>query len=184
MNQIKSKFDKRLNKYHIEYHKIKNKGQFRYDILKKINKNFDIAVHIETNLGSENSPDQLKYARDMESLFAKYALAYQVRPIEVAKQKDVFAMFSLGGKKTETHYAITFMIPKSNLNPEMFEDLLCEFDIQIGYDLLKDQEVFFGDMMKGYIKDIFDSGYFENCFYDSRIFSKFLATEDLTQLSE
>jgi len=64
----------------------------------------------------------------------------------------------------------------------MFEDLLGEYDLQIGYKLQKETSEFFEDMLKGYVNNVFDESYFGNSFYDSRIFDKFLATEDLTQL--
>lgn len=178
---VKVRFDKGLKKYHIDYHKLKNKDEYRYNLMEQLNVNEQLTILIETHLGSRTKPEPLKYARLIEGLFAKYGLRFQVRPIEIQAQKQLFGLFS-GGKKTETHYAITFLIPQGALNKEMFEDLLSEFDLQIGYIPQKETDEFFDDMSKGYVDNVFDKGYFGNSFYDSRIFDKLLASEDLTQL--
>lgn len=178
--EVKVRFDKGLKKYHIEYHRLQNKDQYRYDLMAKLNATEQLAVLVETHLGSKNKPDQMNYARTLEGLFAKYGLAYQVRPVEIQAQKQLLGFLS-GGKKTETHYAITFIIPEGALNKEMFEDLLSEFDLQIGYKMQKEIDEFFDDMLKGYVNNVFDENYFASSFYDSRIFDKFLATNDLTQ---
>lgn len=179
--EVKVRFDKGLKKYHIEYHRLKNKDQYRYDFMAKLNTTEQFAVLVETHLGSKTKPDQMNYSRTIEALFAKYGLVYQVRPIEIQAQKQLLGFLS-GGKKTETHYAITFIIPEGALNKEMFEDLLGEYDLQIGYKFQKETSEFFEDMLKGYVNNVFDESYFGNSFYDSRIFDKFLATEDLTQV--
>ena len=177
---VKVRFDKGLKKYHIEYHKLKNKDAYRYNLMAQLNEKELFAVLLETHLGSKSKPDPLKYAKLIEGLFAKYGLRYQVRPIEIQAQKQLFGMFS-GGKKMDSHFAITFIIPQGALNKEMFEDLLSEFDLQIGYEMQKEADEFFNDMSKGYVDNVFDVAYFGNSFYDSRIFDKFLATEDLSQ---
>ena len=182
MSDIKKRYDKNLKKYHIEYNKLKDKGSYRYDMYKAINERYDMAMLIETHLGSVNEPDQLQFARLMEGMFAKYGLRYQVRPIEVKSNKQMFGFLNFGGKGTDTHYAITCLIPKHVINKEMFEDLFCEFDVQVGYKMLMMVDEFFDDMMKGYLDNVFDAGYFGDSFYDSRIFDKFLSTEDLTEL--
>ena len=129
-------------------------------------------------MGSINKPDQLNYARTIEGLFSRYGVEYQVRPHDVADGNRIFGILS-GGKKTVTHYAITFIIEKGSLTERMFQDLLCEFDTQIGYKMLKSPKELFEDMQKGYIDNVFDEGYFGESLFDSRIFDKFLATEDL-----
>ena len=176
---VKIRYDKGLKKYHIEYHKITDQDNYRYNIFKRINDKHDLTVMIETHLGSINKPEPVNYARTIEGVFAKHGLRYQVRPIEIQGGKLIFGFLS-GGKKTETHYAITFIIPKSALTKALFLDFLCEFDIQIGYKSLMDDNTFFDDMLKGYIDNVFDENYFGDSFYDSRIFNKFLATEDIT----
>lgn len=176
---VKIRYDKGLKKHHIEYHKLTDQDNYRFNILKGINEQHDLTVLIETHLGSINKPEPMNYARTMEGFFAKHGLRYQVRPVEIQVGKQIFGFLS-GGKKTETHYAISFIIPKSTLTKDQFEDFLCEFDIQIGYKSLMDDKTFFDDLLKGYVDNVFDENYFGDSFYDSRIFSKFLATEDIT----
>jgi len=179
--KIKVRYDKNLKKYHIEYHKAVDKKAYRYSIISELNKSDDLAFLIETHLGSVNKPDQLNYARVIEGLFAKYSLRYQIRPTEVASDKNIFGMFA-GGKKTITHFAITFIVPSKGITREMFDDFLCEYDIQIGYKMIKSQDEFFDDMLKGYINNVFDPEYFRQSLYDSRVFDKFLATEDISTI--
>lgn len=180
---VHSRYDKRLKKYHIEYHRLHDdeKAEYRINILNRLNTQSDMAVMIDTQLGSVNEPEPLNFARTIEGIFTKYHLQYQVRPHEVASGHRIFGIIS-GSKKTVTHYAITFIIEKGTLTREMFDDLLCEFDTQVGYRMLKSPQVLFEDMQKGYIDNVFDEGYFEASLYDSRIFDKFLATEDLTAI--
>ena len=181
--KIKVRYDKNLKKYHIEYHKLINKADYRYSMISELNKSNDLAFLIETQLGSVNKPDQLNYARVIEGLFAKYSLRYQIRPMEVASNKNILGMFA-GGKKTITHFAITFMVPTNSFTREMFDDFLCEYDVQIGYKMIKSQDELFEDMLKGYINNVFDPEYFEQSLYDSRVFDKFLATEDFSTIIE
>lgn len=175
---VKVRYDKRLKKHHVEYEKLKDQDTYRIDTYKKLNAKEDLAVLIETFLGSVNKPDQMKFTKEAEGLFAKYQLAYMVRPIEVQAQKALLGVF--GGKKTETHYAITFIIPAGSFNEAMFKDFFCEFDLQIGYQFQKDVQSYFDDVRKGYVDNVFDDAYFANSFYDSRVFNKYLATEDIS----
>ena len=179
--KIKVRYDKNLNKYHIDYHKLVDPVPFRYKTIKDLNHNNDLAFLIETHLGSITKPDQLTYTKIAEGLFAKHKLRYQVRPLEVANSKNIFGMFP-SGKKTVTHFALTFIVPSKAFTQEMFNDFLCEYDVQIGYKMLKSQDTFFDDLQKGYISDVFNPEYFEESFYDSRVFDKFLATEDISTL--
>ena len=179
---IKCRYDKNLKKYHIEYHQIKDVSDYRYKVIQRINEDNDLAVLIETHLGSVTKPDQMNYAKTLEGLFSKYCLTYHIQPIEIQNNKNFLGMLS-GSKKTITHYAITFIIPAKGMTRDLFDDLLCEYDLQIGYKPLKPVEVFFEDLQKGYAKTVLDTTYYESNYYDSRIFNKFLATEDLTKIS-
>lgn len=176
---IKVRYDKQLKKYHIEYHKLQAIPDYRFDIFHRLNATEDLALRIETFLGSVNKPEPMPYARSLEGLFAKYGLRYMVRPVEVQTPKSLFDFLGRS-KKTETHYAITFIVPKGTLDRAMFEALFCEFDLQIGYGFKQSMDSYFDDMGKGYVDNVFDEAYFSNNFYDSRLFNKFLATEDLS----
>lgn len=181
VKKIKVRYDKNLKKNHIEYHRLVDKSTYRYSVISELNKRYDLAFLIETQLGSVNKPDQLNYARVIEGLFAKYSLRYQIRPMEIAGTKNLFGMFA-GGNKTVTHFAITFIVPSNSITREMFDDFLCEYDVQIGYKMIKSQDELFDDMLKGYLNNVFDPEYFEQSLYDSRVFDKFLATEDVSSL--
>lgn len=180
--KIKVRYDKSLKKHHIEYHKLIDKSAYRFNIISQLNKGDDLAFLIETHLGNVNKPDPLNYTKVIEGLFAKYKLPYQIRPMEVASSKNILGMF--GGKKTMTHFSITFIVQTNALTREMFDDLLCEYDVQIGYKMVKPQKEFFEDILKGYINNVFDPEYFQQSLYDSRVFDKFLATEDISTLEQ
>lgn len=179
--EIKARYDKNLKKYHIEYHKLQAMPAYRFEIFHKLNATEDLALRIETFLGSVSKPEPMLYARSLEGLFAKYGLAYMVRPVEVQASKSFFDFLGRG-KKTETHYAITFIVPKGALDEAMFEAFFCEFDLQVGYGFKQAVDTYLDDVTKGYVDNVFDEGYFSNSFYDSRLFNKFLATEDLSKL--
>ncbi len=181
MGKVRTKFDKSLNKYHIEYAKEKAKSDYRYEVFKKMNLMYDLYFAIETHLGSVNKPDPLTYTKQTETKLSHTGIKYQVRPMEVRNEKQLFG-FLAGKKKTITDYCITFVLHKGELTRELFDEVLCEFDLQVGYDIKVDQQTFFEDLLKGYVDGVTNVEYFNNSFFDSRIFDKFLATEDLTQL--
>lgn len=184
MNKLKVKFDKSLNKYHIEYEKLKDHNAFRYDYYSRINMGSPLFILIETHLGSVHEPVPEIFARDHERMLQDFGIKYAVRPIEIRQQKNLFGLFSFGGKKKIQDFSIAYFIDKSTLTREMFEALLCEFDAQIGYHPKRSQEETLEDIFKGYFNTDSLSNYFGQSFFDSRLFSKMLATENLTEEKE
>ncbi len=177
---IKCRYDKKLDKYHIEYHLLTTEDQrsLRLEVLNKLNDAYDLAVLIDTQMGSVTQPDQRSYAQMIEGLFTKHNIQYHLRPVEMPNPKQLFGFFTTGNK-TVTQYVITFIIEKGAFSETLFDDLLCEFDTQIGYGLLKSPKEIFIDMEKGYLDNVFDQQYFSDSLLDSRIFKKFLSSKNL-----
>lgn len=179
--KIKSKYDKALKKYHIYYDKIKDKKALRYTYINQINQRSDMLIIIETHLGSISEPDPLEYTRSLERVLQDEGIKYIVQPIEARVQKNILGIFG-GNKKPIKDFSISFYLNQGSLTEDFFDKVLCEFDLQIGYNLLKDQSTLFEDISKGYFDTRDTSAYYGEALFDSMIFHKFLASEDLPQL--
>lgn len=177
MEQVKVKYDKQLGKYHIDYSRLKNQKAYRYDHIKILNDQYDLAICIETDLGAIVTIEAKEYARKMETILAAYHLDYGVRPIE-GNKKMFLGVLSLGAKK-KVDYALFFILPKGQLTEPMFDQIFMEVDLMIGYDFKVPMEKLLIEFEKGYLEDARDEDYFRENLYDSRIFNKFLATQEI-----
>lgn len=178
--KTKVKFDKSLNKYHIYYEKLKDKNPYRYNILKEVNDRSDMFILIETHLGSINDPDPQEFARELERKLTANSIQYGIQPMEVRVKKNILGVFSMN-KNPIKDFSISFCLKKATLTEELFNEILCEFDLQIGYNLLKTADEIQEDIRKGYFNTSDTSAYYGETVFDSMIFHKFLATEDVSQ---
>jgi hypothetical protein len=177
MKDIKVNYDKKLKKYHIQYHKSKDHFNFRSDFYNTLNQKSDLFMLIETHLGSVSNPTPLDYTRTIEEKLKQHNLDHHIRPVQVRTGKSIFGIIGKG--KPIEDFSIAFIIPKGTMNASIFEDFFTEFDVQVSYNFKQPIDQVMNDYIKGYLKASDDDAYFEHQLFDSRIFEKILASENL-----
>jgi len=184
MQKLKTKYDKKLKKYHLLYEQLdkKEENAFRYHYLSEINIKTDLCVILNTQYGSETQPDPKEYTKITEKYLEKENFEYFIRPFTTTQKKGVFGF--LGKKESLTHYAVLFIVPKSKLTQSVYEALFCEYDSQIGYYLQVDVATLISDYIKGYMDTTTDETYFNENLFDSRLFKKILSTENILELAQ
>lgn len=176
MKKVSVKYDKELKKYHVNYEKLKNFNAFRYEYFSKINKEFPLFLLIETHLGSVNEQDPQAYIRALEYTLKKYGLRNSVKSIHIRYKKAILGF--IGNKNPIDDFSIATIIEQDTLKKELFDDVLCEYDIQIGYGFNMNDDQLLDEYQKGYLQKVDDATYFKHNIFDSRIFNKFLTTEE------
>lgn len=183
MKNLKNKYDKKLDKYHLSYHHLKQKAedQFRYDYLYALNQTEDLCIILDTQYGSTNKPDPKTYTKDIESYLMEINFRYNIRFFTVPGKKGLFSFLSSKGPMQD-QYSIIFILPKSKFTKEVYQKLFCEYDTQIGYKFKTDINALINSHVKGYVNNTDNEEYFEENLFDSRLFKKLFSTEDMLKL--
>lgn len=174
---IQTRYDKKTNHYHITYIKHPDKSLFRSTYLEKLMTAYDIVLIIETNLGSIHQPEPKTYMRQVESFCQLHQINYLLRPLEVQKKPSLFSLVAKEPEKDD--YKCVIFLPKGNYSLELFNHLLDEYDLQIGYHTQLDLMSIYEAFEKGYCKSTRDSDYFGHYIFDSRLFDKILSTDSI-----
>lgn len=159
------KTEKKTGETRIDYYKVKDNNNFRYNTLKEILINEDsLTISINTNQVHKDE-DSIALSKSYEKHFLDENIPYAVIPTECVRQKKVFG-FTIG-KEKHSEFVIVFHLEKAQFTEEFFKHYLAMCDITIGIKPIKTFEETVSDLRKGYIDTIFNMKYFEDAIYDS-----------------
>lgn len=165
MKKYKFTFNKKKGETRIEYYKLKEYNEFRFDTLNKIlGDNYSLVFSIDTNL-IKSDKDQQSQAKKFEAYFNENKIAYEVFPVPSTKERKIFGI--IVKKSSEKAFNIVFPLKASDITMDFFESYLYNCDLLIGINPKKTFEELCKDIQKGYFTSFFDKEYFENTYYDS-----------------
>ncbi len=150
---MKVKYDKKLNKYHIQFNKSQEKEE-KTQIYKNLSKQYDLILTFDTEIDGKPEEEREENIESLKSMLRSVDASFEITNREVEKVKRFFGIPTMGKTKT-MHYIINSTIPKDKLTNELI-NFLIEHEVKITFE---NEE-----------------------FYDSAIFAKMFSTIDLSQL--
>lgn len=166
----------------VDYFRLKNISSYRYELLNKIffEINMDLNFMIDTNLQLKKKPIE-----EIEQGMKDHDIDYLITPIKVSGRKLMGLKF-LNFKKNKEEkiaYLIVCEIEKSKFTNSFFTNTLANYDIAIGIgkkkSLFEIQSLYAVD----YDMVLFNEDTFENCIYDSVIYSRIRTSFDIEEIA-
>lgn len=157
--------EKKTGETKIDYYKVKDKRDFRYNTLKEILRNEEsFTISINTNQVQKDK-DSITFCKSFEKYLLDESIPYDIINTECTRQKKIFGIRV--GKEKHSEFIIIFHLKHAQFTEELFKHYLSMCDITVGIKPIKPFEETVSDMQKGYIDTIFNRNYFEEAIYDS-----------------
>ncbi len=151
---MKVKYDKKLNKYHLHFNK-KEEAIEKSEIYKKLNSLYPLIIVFDTEIDGRKEEEREENIEFLSKKMDSLGFSYDIKVREVENMKKVFGIPTMNKIRTN-HYIFTSTLDKNTLDDELI-NFFVKHEIKFVYD--EDKEV-----------------------YDSAIFMKFFADEDISKL--
>ncbi len=151
---MKVKFDKKLEKYHIHFNK-KEEASEKGKLLKRLNSLYPLTVIFDTEVDNRKEEEREKNIEFLSKKIDSLGCAYDIKVREVESMKKIFGIPTMNRLRTN-HYVFKTLLDKDSLDDEL-----------INFFLEHEMKFIYGD---------------EKELYDSAIFMKFFADEDISKL--
>ncbi len=148
---MKIRYDKKLNKYHIEF-KNKEEKSLKKELYQGLNKEYDLEVIYNSEIDGTKEDKRDEIIENITSVLSNCDTDYKIDTREVEVVRRFLGIPAMGKKKT-THYNITFTVAAGKMNDDIYDNIIYPHEVQVKYST--------GD------------------FYDSALFTKILSSEDL-----
>ncbi len=151
---MKVKYDKNLNKYHLHFNAKEEKKQ-KTDIYKNLSSHYPLTVVFDTEIDGKKEDEREENIAFLRNKIDSLGCSYDIKVREVENIKKVFGIPTMNKIRTN-HYVFTTVLEKNVLDEELINFFL-KHEIKFIYD--ENKEV-----------------------YDSAIFMKFFADEDISNI--
>ncbi len=151
---MKVKYDKKLNKYHLHFNK-KEETKMKSEIYKRLNSLYPLTLVFDTEIDGKKEEEREKNIEFLSEKMDSLSYSYDIRVREVENMKKVFGIPTMNKIRTN-HYVFTSTLDKDSLDDELI-DFFLKHEVKFVYG--EDKEI-----------------------YDSAIFMKFFADEDISKL--
>lgn len=148
----------------IDYYKVKEQSEFRFETLKKLLGDNELIIKIDTNM-VKTDLRHLDISRNYEAYLKEKNIPYEVIPTEKTNQKKILGITYK--KDDEKAYMIIFAINSKDITEDFFNQYLSNADLDIGINPSQSFELLYKELQKGYFASFVNSGYFEAYIYDS-----------------
>ncbi len=150
---MKVKYDKKLNKYHIEFN-TKNEYDEKMQVYKKLAEKYSIEFSFDTQIDGKEASIREENVAFLTSHLDSLDIAYNITHREVESTRRFFGIPTFT-KVRDTHYVIKAIIESKKMTNELI-DFFIRHEIHLRF---KDEEL-----------------------YNSAIFCKILSSIDLSQI--
>ncbi len=165
--KIKIKKDKKSNEMLVEYFKVVDKANFRYNVLQKIicDTDNDMTMIVDTNQKIDNLPKE-----QIVDYLEPSGMRYSITSVRHNNQKMMgFNIDKIINKKNKTKESLFIVeLSADSFTKEFFQTCLSNYDLAIGIGSTKSFEEICEIMKFGFNSEImFNKEYFEQSIYDS-----------------
>jgi len=179
--KLKIKYRKKENMYVVDYFRVKDKFNVRFELLSGLSTKHDMIVLLDSCLGMLDKKEAVTDYLDIRnkesferivSYLSDFGYEYKLREKERPEAKS-FLGVSLGKVEMKKDQLIGVVVPKNKLTRELFELLMCTHDYMVGIDPIGSASEIIDDFANGKFDRVDNSKGLSHTLVDSHMMGYF-----------
>lgn len=180
-SKLKIKYRKNEKKYIVDYSKVENREEVRYDLYQQLNSKEAIMILMDTSLNKVD-PKKIQTCfydlkdedsfKIVEHFLEESDFDYKLKKVNRNVPRTILG-FNSGRSDLVEDILIAVFIPINGLNRELFDYLLCTHDVMVGIKPTTAISSMFTDFLSGKFQRINEVKGFEHTLVDSHMMEYF-----------